>query len=131
MITRRIIFCGDRKWSDYSSIRQVLNMLSKEDTLVIHGACRGADKMSGEIAKERGFKVKVYPALWDVYGRAAGPIRNQQMLTEGRATEIIAFHKNIKKSRGTKDMINRALKKGLRVRLHNGHHICELVSLQT
>ena len=29
-----------------------------------------------------------YPADWDKFGRAAGPIRNQQMLDEGKPNMI-------------------------------------------
>ena len=38
------------------------------------------------------------------YGKAAGPIRNQQMLDEGKPDVVIAFPG----ASGTADMINRA-----------------------
>jgi hypothetical protein len=48
-----------------------------------------------------------FPAQWTRYGRAAGPIRNQRMLDEGRPTMAYAFHDDIANSRGTKDMLER------------------------
>jgi hypothetical protein len=49
--------------------------------------------------------------------RVAGPIRNQQMLDEGHPDLVIAFHDNMSESRGTRDMVGRAIKGGFSVRL--------------
>ena len=36
--------------------------------------------MLGErYAKENGFKIERYPALWEKYGKSAGPKRNEKM----------------------------------------------------
>ncbi len=70
---------------------------------------RGADKTSARVAKELDIDVLKFPADWAAYGLSAGPKRNQQMIDEGKPTHIIAFHNNIERSKGTKDM----LKKGL------------------
>ena len=53
-------------------------------------------------------EVLSFPAKWRQHGRAAGPIRNQQMLDEGLPTHVYAFHDHLDKSRGTRDMIDRA-----------------------
>jgi len=66
--------------------------------------------MAGTIATEYGFDVEVYAAEWYRFGKAAGPIRNQQMLDEGKPDLVVAFHNNLSRSRGTRDMINRAKK---------------------
>ncbi len=62
--------------------------------------------------------VDKFPAAWDKYGKAAGPIRNQQMIDEGRPDFVIAFHSNVGQSRGTMDMLCRANKAGLVVTLY-------------
>ena len=54
--------------------------------------------------------VEKYPADWTRYGYAAGPIRNQQMLDEGRPSLVLAFHNDFEHSKGTKDMIDKARK---------------------
>jgi len=102
----RILICGDRNWTNPTPIYRILNNLDKKD-IIIHGACRGADLLAGLIAKELGFIVEEYPAQWGKYGKAAGPLRNREMLNSG-ANLVIAFHEDIKKSRGTINTIRQA-----------------------
>jgi|SRR5215467_16308907 len=114
----RVLVCGDREWSHYDSIRATLEVYPA-GTVVIHGAARGADTLADQVAKELGFDVEPYPAEWDKYKKAAGPIRNSQMLTEGRPTEVHAFHNTLEHSTGTKDMVTKAQKAGLPVTVHS------------
>lgn len=81
--------------------------------VVIEGEARGADTMAREAAEQLGIPVLPFPADWTRFGKAAGPIRNRQMLTEGKPTEVIAFHHDISKSRGTRDMVVQARKHGI------------------
>jgi len=112
----RVLCCGDRNWRRKDIIRRELEKLPK-GTTIIEGECRGADCLSRIVALELGFKVERFPAKWRVYGRAAGPIRNQQMLDEGNPDLVLAFHGAIEKSQGTRDMIRRAKKRGIPVHL--------------
>lgn len=109
----RVLICGDRNWTNLQMIQEVLSewvAYGKGVECVIEGEARGADTL-GRIAAERmGIKVLPFPANWEKYGRAAGPIRNQQMLDEGRPTVVLAFHNDIANSRGTIDMVRRARK---------------------
>ena len=104
----RVLVSGDRDWDDPEAIRRELSKLPS-DTIIIHGAARGADSLADDVAKELGFERDPYPALWEKYYKAAGPIRNQQMIDEGKPDLILAFHPNIQESKGTKDMIKRAV----------------------
>ena len=115
----RVLFCGDRNWSDYSCIRQELEKLPK-GSIIIEGCAAGADSIAGWLAEQMGFEVMKFPADWKKYKRAAGPIRNQQMLDEGKPDMVFAFHENIEISKGTKDMVTRAEKAGLEVRIFTG-----------
>lgn len=113
----KILVCGDRNWKDDIKMYQVLKTLPN-NVILIHGDCRGADKMSARIGSKLGFKVIPYPAKWDVFGKGAGPIRNQQMLDDNpEIEEVIAFHNDINSSKGTKDMIEKAKKKGINYKL--------------
>jgi hypothetical protein len=108
----KILVTGDREWSNVEIILRELKKFPK-DTIVIHGACRGADIMCAEVAKSLGFVVRGYKANWNKHGKAAGPIRNQQMIDVEHTVEepiglCLAFHDCIKSSRGTKDMMKRA-----------------------
>ncbi len=80
------------------------------DTL-IHGAARGADSMAGQYGAEMGLKVQAFPADWATHGRAAGPIRNRQMLVEGKPDLVIAFAGG----RGTANMMVQAREAGVPV----------------
>ena len=68
--------------------------------------------MAAEVARSLGFIVEPYPADWSQYGRAAGPIRNQQMLDSG-VQLVLAFHDHIETSKGTQDMLRRAQRAGV------------------
>jgi len=112
----KVLICGDRNWNNYDSILRVVKRLKKKykEVTIIEGECRGADKMAKRAAIECGLPYVGYPAKWDKYGKKAGPVRNQQMLDCENPDMVIAFHKNIAKSKGTKDMINRAKKAGIK-----------------
>lgn len=108
----RVLICGSRDWTDRATIRECLEGYGP-GTVVLEGEARGADTLAREIAEELGFAVLAFPADWKRFGRAAGPIRNQRMLDEGRPDMVIAFHDDISRSRGTADMIRRAMKRGI------------------
>ena len=108
----KLLICGDRNWRQEAPIRKVLERYDPSDVTVIHGDARGADRMAGRIADEMGFSVEAFPAEWEKYGRAAGPIRNRQMLKEGPDL-VIAFHADIESSKGTKDMLAISTKAGI------------------
>jgi hypothetical protein len=115
-MSKRVLVCGDRNWTNLEAIRRELSR--HRPSVVIHGTARGADTLAGIAALELGISVERYPANWTKYGRAAGPIRNRQMLEIGRPDLVLAFHENIADSRGTADMIRIAEKKGVPVELH-------------
>jgi hypothetical protein len=113
----RLLITGDRNWKDESSICSVIDMFAEiyPDLEVIHGGANGADSIAGDLAEFREIKVLVFRADWSKYGRAAGPIRNQQMLDEAKPNMVYAFHPDLKNSRGTLDMVKRARKANLPV----------------
>ena len=47
---------------------------------LLHGGARGADRTIGRAANQLGWPVEVLPADWRRHGRAAGPIRNRELL---------------------------------------------------
>lgn len=116
----RLLVCGDRNWSNRQFLYDTLDDLLEESEtpiVVIHGAARGADTMAGEWGMSHKLLVLEYPAQWHVYGKSAGPIRNRQMLEEGKPELVYAFHQNIAISKGTKDMVAQAQKAGIRTKV--------------
>lgn len=110
----RVLVCGDRSWSNRGKVMHRFLELPN-DTVVIHGDAEGADRIADAVAMVRGMPREAFPAEWEKYGRAAGPRRNQRMLDEGRPDLVIAFHSDLKHSRGTADMVRRAQAAGVPV----------------
>lgn len=106
-----VIIAGSRSFNNYEKFADALNDLSYflDPTAVFSGLAHGADTMALRWAAEEDLPVKKFPADWDKYGKAAGPIRNEQMAQEADA--LVAFWDG--ESRGTKSMIDLALKNGL------------------
>lgn len=118
----RLLICGDREWKKKDLIRRELRLLGIANLeVVIHGAARGADSLGAEIAEELGVdkrRIKAFPAQWDDTGKAAGVIRNSQMLQEGQPTYVLAFHSHLEtKSKGTADMVRKARAAGVKVKV--------------
>ena len=115
----RVLVCGDRNWTDRASLFQALAILDttvdEVITTIIEGTASGADTMAGEWADQTGIEHLRFPAQWGKYGKAAGPIRNQQMLDEGKPELVVYFHPDLANSRGTGDMVRRATKAGIKV----------------
>lgn len=117
----RVLFCGDRAWEDSKPIVTIMRglkvqaTLRDDDLVIIEGEARGADALARNVANALRVRVEPYPAQWETHGKAAGPIRNQQMLDVGCPQLVYAFHDFILNSRGTKDMCLRAAKAGLPV----------------
>lgn len=107
----RVIIAGSRSFEDYPKLRRVVNSFHKQFTItqVVSGNARGADSLGEWWAAENNITIRVFPANWSQYGRAAGHIRNEEMAKNADA--LIAFWDG--KSPGTKSMIEKALKKGL------------------
>lgn len=110
----KALCCGAREWANWDSIYDFFERHEGEITCVVQGMCRGADVMCRVVAQELGIEVKDFPAKWDKYGKAAGAIRNVEMI-EQNPDLVVAFHSNLKKSKGTKNMVELAVTRGVPV----------------
>jgi hypothetical protein len=109
----RAIVCGGRDFTDSLYVSQAMEIIhaTRPITLLIHGAARGADTLGGYWAFKRGIERKIFPAQWEEHGRAAGAIRNRQMLEEGKPELVIAFPGG----KGTANMVQQARAAGIAV----------------
>lgn len=110
----RALICGGRDFADAAKFYRLMDAMNEQYgpfACVIHGGARGADSLAGAFAVEHRLPLEIYRADWNVYGRAAGPIRNETMLSEGKPDIVFAFAGG----RGTANMVALARASGVRV----------------
>ena len=106
---RGYILCvaGPRDWIDARFVRATLDMFYKEHqniVKVVHGGAKGVDTITNQWAHDNGIKVETFPANWDEFGRAAGPMRNKEMAKV--ADVLVAFrYPNSPLTSGTCNML--------------------------
>lgn len=76
---------------------------------IISGGAREIDTLAARFARENGFDLIVHEAKWGLYGRIAGPKKNQ--LIVDNCDFMISFPSKLRDSIGTHDFIRRALEK--------------------
>ena len=107
----RVLVCGGRNYIDIEKMKEILDALVPE--VVIHGNATGADRLAELWAIKNEIEIERYPADWGQYGRSAGPIRNKQMLIEGRPDMVVAFPGGT----GTQNMIKLASEEGIPIKV--------------
>jgi hypothetical protein len=103
-----------------NALAQAVRDAVADEVVIRHGACRGADMIADEWARAmqrlgRKVEIDARPGDWKRYGRAAGFIRNGEMVAEG-ADICLAFPYGM--SPGTRDCIARAQAAGIPVRIY-------------
>lgn len=124
MSTPRLLITGSRThhWTPYDHhalflAAQDIIERTKKMPVVVHGGARGADTDADRAARHLlSLQTEAHPADWNTYGRAAGPIRNQEMVRMG-ADLCLAFpdHPKGQGSRGTWNCIECAYQAGIPV----------------
>lgn len=117
----RLLVCGDRHWKNFQLLWQVIGEFNPD--VIIEGGARGADTMAKTHAELNEIELLHFPANWELYGKKAGPIRNYQMLREGKPDIVIGFHENINESRGTKHMLTISKQHGIMTYIHDGKQL--------
>ncbi len=105
---------GNRRWvRDIPKTNQAIDAVkSYNPTHLIQGGATGGDEIADFVADVMEIDQSIFLADWGNMGRAAGPIRNQKMLDEGKPDLVVAF----KGGKGTADMVSKAKKAGVEVR---------------
>lgn len=107
----RVLVTGDREWADVFTILIALYEVGRQCgaiTALAHGDCRGADTLAAKAFRVHGDhgEICAFPANWDRDGKAAGPIRNRAMFKAFKPDLVLAFHDDLKRSKGTADMVS-------------------------
>lgn len=117
----RVIVCGGRYFGDAPFMWRTMDWLHRSMpepgiSGVIDGASddvtgpyMGADYWAHQWAIVRDIPTRRFHAKWSAQGRAAGPLRNAEMLSRGDAEMVVAFPGR----RGTLDMLRQAKAAGL------------------
>jgi len=105
-VNLKIVVAGCRYYNDYhesaNKLDDIITAIPKDEKITfISGKCRGADRIGEEYARKNGYEIEYFSADWKRYGRAAGPIRNKEMVKS--ADLIVCFWDE--ESRGTKSLI--------------------------
>ena len=112
----KVLVCGGRNFNDALTLGSWLGGIHKNNgpiTLLIEGGAPGADFMARKFAEWMNIPTQTFEADWDRHGKAAGPIRNKQMLDEGKPDLVVAFEGG----KGTKNMVEQAVAAGVKVML--------------
>ena len=109
----KTIIAGSRTITNYEFFKKIMDQCpwKSEITEVVTGKCKGVDTLGERWADEKGLPKKPFPADWNKFGDAAGPIRNEEMAKYADAAIII--HRE--GSRGTQNMKDLADQYGLKV----------------
>jgi len=130
---RRVLIAvtGGRGYRDREHVFVVLDAVRADlragaaatDVRLIHGGANGADKSGSAWATRRQVQQTTLRPDWSTYGKAAGSIRNGQIL-DACPFCVVAFPGGT----GTGDMIRRTIKARIEIRLA-GEHAAELAGL--
>lgn len=128
----RILVTGSRDFGNYNVVSRALvvaietlikNNPDDKEIVVVHGGARGADTLADDFVLRsalfmtgKGYRLRSekHRADWNKYNKAAGPIRNQEMVDLG-ADICLKFIKHGAANTGTTDCARRAAKAGIEI----------------
>lgn len=116
---------GTRDYSDYEYFDRAMcqymrDVIGNRTVIFISGMAKtGADNMILDWANARGYPVVPKPANWKRFKelgkvKIAGMVRNNEMAKLG--SHLVVFYDGV--SRGTKNMLDCAKKRGLEIHIH-------------
>lgn len=112
----RVIVCGGRDYANRARVFDELDTIyfavPLDSLMVIQGGATGADALAREWCIQRHVEYANVPADWETFGKQAGPLRNQKMVSKYKPHLVLAFPGG----RGTADMVKRAEEAGVEVR---------------
>ena len=102
----KIAVVGSRTFNDYGLLKRIVSRI--KPTVIVSGGAQGADLLAERYARESGLELMVFKPNWKRFGRAAGPVRNKEIVAA--ADLVIAFWDG--KSFGTRSTLKLARKMG-------------------
>lgn len=99
----KVLVCGGRnfgyipteekyKHRDFDLTNRAIDAVKEfSPTVIIEGNATGGDEIGVLTSEVMDIPLKTFPASWSEYGFSAGPMRNKQMLEEGKPDIVVAF----------------------------------------
>lgn len=112
----RTVIAGSRTITDPKVIEEAVAASGFTITEVVCGGAPGVDTLGKDWATLRGIPVKMFPAEWEIHGKAAGPIRNAAMAAY--ADQVICIFDVQAENKGTTNMSKTAMNQGKQVYSH-------------
>lgn len=112
----KCIIAGSRSIKEYTLVTSAIyaSGFHNEITEVVCGMAQGVDLLGKQWADAYGIPVVKFRPDWAKHGKAAGPIRNEEMAEYADAL-ILVWRGN---SKGSADMLRKAKAHGLRIYEH-------------
>lgn len=116
-VIHRVAVCGGRNLEDLGTVWSALDVVRADiervgiEMSLVHGGCRGADKLAASWAVYNQIDCTEVAADWNQHGRKAGPIRNQLIIDDYAPHSLVVFKGGL----GTADMVRRARKAGVQL----------------
>ncbi len=86
----KLAIVGGRDYKDFDTLKKTIYryFFGKEENnkdlflfdTIVSGAASGVDSLSARFAIENGINLVEFPADWEKWGKAAGPIRNEKII---------------------------------------------------
>src|SRR6478735_7482462 len=114
----KVLVCGGRHYDNYGFLSEVLDEIHAATPieLIIEGGQFGAEFLASSWARGHRVPYRSVTPEWARHGKAAGPIRNGEML-DLAPDLVVAFPGG----RGTADMVRQARGRGVSVKLAGAH----------
>lgn len=114
----RVAIVGSRGYPDEDDVFSYVHELPS-DTVVVSGGAEGPDTWAEQAAKRRGMQVVIYRPDWSLFGKAAGPIRNAQIVAN--CDRVVAFWSGL--SNGTAHTIGLARRQGKPIKIFRPNEV--------
>lgn len=114
-MAKTIIVTGSRAHTDIDLIWGKLEQYVEPQTVIVQGGAKGADRIGQAYADANALHSVTFYADWNTHGKAAGMIRNREMLDAYPEALVLAFP--LGESRGTRGCIAEARKRGITVKV--------------
>lgn len=85
----RVIIAGSRHYHNYEVVERAIVDSKFNITEIVWGGAPGVDQLGFDWGIKNGVTIKKFEADWEKYGKAAGPIRNTEMVGYGQALLLI------------------------------------------